>query len=53
MAPNASELLSKPDRPGERVFEREAQNPTEAEAVRGAGGALRQIKQAKGRPFRS
>jgi hypothetical protein len=39
VAPNASELLSKPDRPGERVFEREAQNPTEAEAVRGAGVA--------------
>jgi hypothetical protein len=37
VAPNESELLSKPDRPGERVFEREAQNPTEAEAVRGAG----------------
>jgi hypothetical protein len=37
VAPNDSELLSKPDRPGERVFEREAQNPTEAEAVRGAG----------------
>ena len=32
-APNESELLSKPDRPGKRVFEREAQNPTEAEAV--------------------
>ena len=39
MAPNESELLSKPDRPGKRVFEREAQNPTEAEAVRGAGVA--------------
>ena len=37
MAPNESELLSKPVQPGERVFEREAQNPTEAEAVRGAG----------------
>jgi hypothetical protein len=39
VAPNESELLSKPDRPGKRVFEREAQNPTEAEAVRGAGVA--------------
>jgi murein L,D-transpeptidase YafK len=28
VAPNESELLSKPDRPGERVFERDAQNPT-------------------------
>jgi hypothetical protein len=37
MAPNESEPLSKPDRPGERVSEREAQNPTEAGAVRGAG----------------
>ena len=37
MAPNESEPLSKPDRPGERVCEREAQNPTEAGAVRGAG----------------
>ena len=39
MAPNESELLSKPDRPGERVFERDAQNPTEADAVMGAGAA--------------
>ena len=39
VAPNESELLSKPDRPGERVFERDAQNPTEAEAVMGAGAA--------------
>ena len=37
MAPNESELLSKPDRPGQRVFERDAQNPTEAGAVMGAG----------------
>jgi hypothetical protein len=37
VAPNESEPLSKPDRPGERVCEREAQNPTEAGAVRGAG----------------
>ena len=37
MAPNESEPLSKPDRPGERVSEREAQNPIEAVAVRGAG----------------
>ena len=36
-APNASEPLSKPDRPGQRVFERDAQNPTEAGAVMGAG----------------
>src|SRR5258708_38347593 len=38
-APNASELLSKPDRPGQRVFERDAQNPSEAGAVLGAGAA--------------
>ena len=37
MAPNESKPLSKPDRPGKRVSERDAQNPTEAEAVRGAG----------------
>ena len=37
MAPNESEPLSKPDRPGERVSEREAPNPIEAGAVRGAG----------------
>jgi hypothetical protein len=36
VAPNESEPLSKPDRPGERVFEREAQNPTEGGAVMGA-----------------
>jgi hypothetical protein len=39
VAPNESELLSKPDRPGQRVFERDAQNPTEAGAVIGAGVA--------------
>ena len=38
-APNVSELLSKPDRPGERVSERDAQNPTEAGAVMGAAAA--------------
>jgi hypothetical protein len=38
-APNASEPLSKPDRPGQRVFERDAQNPSEAGAVLGAGAA--------------
>ena len=38
-APNASEPLGKPDRPGERVSERDAQNPTEAGAVMGAGAA--------------
>jgi hypothetical protein len=38
-APNASELLGKPDRPGERVCERDAQNPTEVGAVVGAGAA--------------
>jgi hypothetical protein len=37
VAPNESELLNKPDRPGQRVFERDAQNPTEAGAVMGAG----------------
>ena len=37
MAPNESEPLSKPYRPGERVSEREAQNPTGAGAGRGAG----------------
>ena len=35
-APNASEPLSKPNRPGERVCERDAQNPTEAGAEMGA-----------------
>src|ERR1019366_6831799 len=39
VAPNESKLLSKPDRPGERVFARDAQNPTEAEALMGAGSA--------------
>src|ERR1700722_6931333 len=39
VAPNESEPLSKPDRPGQRVFERDAQNPTEAGAVMGAGVA--------------
>jgi hypothetical protein len=38
-APNASESLCKPDRPGERVCERDAQNPTEVGAVVGAGAA--------------
>ncbi len=38
-APNASEPLCKPDRPGERVSKRDAQNPTEAGAVMGAGAA--------------
>jgi hypothetical protein len=39
VAPNESEPLSKPDRPGQRVFERDAQNPIEAGAVMGAGVA--------------
>jgi hypothetical protein len=38
-APNESEPLSKPGRPGQRVYERDAQNPFEAGAVRGAGAA--------------
>jgi hypothetical protein len=38
-APNVSEPLYKPDRPGQRVFERDAQNPTEAGVVVGAGAA--------------
>ena len=38
-APNASELLSRPVQPGKRAFERDAQDPTEAEAVRGAAAA--------------
>ena len=38
-APNGSEPPSKPDRPGQRVSERDAQNPTEAGAVIGAGAA--------------
>jgi hypothetical protein len=38
-APNASEALSRPGRPGERAFERNAQNPTEVGAVRGTGAA--------------
>ncbi len=35
----SSELLNRPDQPGERAFERDAQNPTEAGAVEGAGAA--------------
>jgi hypothetical protein len=38
-APNVSEPLSKPDRPGERVSKRDAQNPTEVGTVMGAGAA--------------
>ncbi len=38
-APNESEPPSKPNRPGQRVFERDARNPTEAEAVIGVGAA--------------
>ena len=38
-APNVSKPLSKPDRSGQRVYERDAQNPTEAGAVMGAGAA--------------
>src|SRR5271163_2458954 len=38
-APNGSEPLSKPGRPGQRVFERDAQNPFEAGVVVGAGAA--------------
>src|SRR5271156_2831463 len=34
-APNVSEPLSKPGRPGQRVFERDAQNPFEAGVVVG------------------
>jgi hypothetical protein len=37
VAPNESEPLSKPDRPGQHVYERDAQNPTEAGAVMGGG----------------
>ena len=37
MAPNESEALDRPGRPGERAFERDAQNPTETGAVMGAG----------------
>jgi hypothetical protein len=38
-APNASEALSRPDRPGKRALERDAQNPTEVGAVRGTAAA--------------
>ena len=34
-----SELLDRPFQPGERAFERDAQNPTEAGAVMGAAAA--------------
>ena len=37
-APNVTEPLSKPDRPGERVSKRDAQNPTEAGGGNGGGG---------------
>lgn len=38
-APNESEPLSRPDRPGERAYERDAQIPTEVDTVMGAGAA--------------
>ncbi len=38
-APNESEPLSRPDRSGERAYERDAQNPTEVDTVMGAGAA--------------
>lgn len=38
-APNESEPLSRPDRSGERAYERDAQNPTEVDMVMGAGAA--------------
>ena len=38
-APNESEPLCKPDRPGQRVYKRDAQNPFEAGLVMGAGAA--------------
>jgi hypothetical protein len=38
-APNASEALSRPDRPGERAYERDAQNPTEVGVVMGTAAA--------------
>ena len=38
-APNGSEPLRKPGRLGQRVFERDAQNPTEGDTVMGAGAA--------------
>ena len=42
-APNASEALSRPGRPGERAFERDAQNPTEVGAVVGTGAAVHPV----------
>ena len=38
-APNESKPLCKPDRSGQRVYERDAQNPFEVGAVIGAGAA--------------
>jgi hypothetical protein len=38
-APNESKPLCKPDRSGQRVYERDAQNPSEVGAVMGAGAA--------------
>ena len=38
-APNESEPLCKPDRPGQRVYKRDTQNPFEAGLVMGAGAA--------------
>jgi len=38
-APNGSEPLCKPNRPGQRVWKRDARNPFETEAVLGAGAA--------------
>jgi hypothetical protein len=42
-APNASEALSRPGRPGERALERDAQNPTEVGAVLGTGAAVHPV----------
>lgn len=47
-APNESESLSRLLRPGERAFERDAQNPTEVGAVMGAGAAGHPVHLTRG-----
>ncbi len=47
-APNASEPLCKPNRPGQRVCKRDARTPSEAGAVLGAGAAGHSVNLTQG-----
>ena len=47
-APNESEALDRPGRPGERAFERDAQNPTEVGAVMGTEAAGHPVNLTQG-----